>query len=319
MRINHVYKCGAFSFHVCRLPRLLESPSLTSHKVKMKAMALTIDDAATASMTAACASGDLSSLQRLLSNSSENSDETIFTLLQEATEHKHLDIVECLIEKSTNVDFPSELIRKAAWSGKEMYQLYLERNPNILEYHGGHWGTALCVAVAIHDTQLLLYLLAHSADPGRSLESPKWAWHFLPLEYAAYTSAHTNARLLIEHGATLRNTAALQLATCPRRRLRGLEMVRILVEAGIDVNGMVDENDVSVDQSLVNPGARKTALHVAAEEDLRTSQSIYWNMAQTHERRILWDILRKTMPATTIITRLFFCCGLKFRRIRKTL
>lgn len=221
-------------------------------------------------MKAACASGDLSSLQRLLSNSSlETSDETIFTLLQEATEHNHLEIVEYLIEKSTSVEFPRDLIQTAVWSGKEMYKLYFERNPDILEHHWGHMGDALCIAVAKHDTQLLSCLLAHGADPGRSLDSPKWAWHFLPLEYAAYTSNYGNARLLIEHGATLTNTAGLQLATCPRRRLRGLEMVRLLVKAGVDVNGMVYENDISVDQMWVNPGARKTALHVATAEGFK--------------------------------------------------
>lgn len=229
-------------------------------------MASTADDSTMASMIAACSSGNLPALRKLFRlEPLGESDESIFTLLEEATKHNNVDIVKYLLQQSTRNDFTEPVIWAAVWSGQEIYELYFQRNPDIIKQQ---WkeasGDAVCIAIVRNDTKLLTYLLEHGGDPGRSLESPKHFLSFLPLEFVAFSSTETNARLLIEHGATLKHTGALQLAARSRRRER-LDMVRLLVEAGIDVNGMVYEDDTSADQQyLVNPAARETALHSAA-------------------------------------------------------
>ena len=225
-------------------------------------MASRADDSNMASMIAACSDGDLPALKRLLLlEPLGDGDDSIFTLLEKATQHNNVDIIAYLLQQSTRNDFPEEVIWAAVWSGQEIYALYFKRNPDILKYQ---WtvtgGDAVVIAVVRHDTKLLTYLLEHGGDPGRSMESPKHYFCFLPLEFAAMSSTETIARLLIEHGATLKHTAALQLAA--RRRRERLEMVRLLVEAGIDVNGV--EDDTSVNQYGVNPAAQETALHSAA-------------------------------------------------------
>ncbi|RDL40036.1 uncharacterized protein BP5553_00015 [Venustampulla echinocandica] len=96
------------------------------------------------------------------------------------------------------------------------------------------------------------------ADPGRSFGSTRYFYTLLPLEFAAYSSSESNVRLLLKHGAILRGTGALQLAAGYGKP----NMVRVLVEAGADVNGMVEATTPL--NARFSP-TEQTALHYAAE------------------------------------------------------
>jgi ankyrin repeat protein len=213
----------------------------------------------------ACSAGDLPTLRSLLSSSQdprEYQEATILHLLAEATKKQYTDIVEYLLEQTENVDFPEDLLLSAVSSGLDIYKLYLSKNPNILRYEWQGLGDVVCRALVENKVDFLTYLLETAgADPGRSLRSTRYFYIFLPLEFAAYSSSEANARLLLKHGAIINGTNALQLAA-----QRGkLGMVRLLVEAGGNVNGMLDPNDPSTLYFGSRSEPRGTALHYAAE------------------------------------------------------
>ena len=120
-----------------------------------------------------------------------------------------------------------------------------------------------CVALVGNKVEFLTYLLeTDGADPGRSLlRSTRYFYTLLPLEFAAYSSSEANATLLLKHGAIITGTNALQLAAQHGK----FGMVRLLVEAGGDVNGMLDPNDPSTVYFGSRSDARGTILHYAAE------------------------------------------------------
>jgi ankyrin repeat protein len=66
---------------------------------------------------------------------------------------------------------------------------------------------------------------------------------------------------LLKHGTIINGTNALQLASQHGK----LGMVRLLVEAGGDVNGMLDPDDPSTVYFGSRSDARGTMLHYAAE------------------------------------------------------
>ena len=62
--------------------------------------------------------------------------------------------------------------------------------------------------------QLLEYLLSIGADPGRSLNTPRVAVRYLPVEYISFSAwiPESILKLLLQHGALAKGTYALQLA-----------------------------------------------------------------------------------------------------------
>jgi ankyrin repeat protein len=223
-------------------------------------------------LIAACSAGDLPTLTSLLrsfNNSHPRSDQdaTIFLLLAEATKLRHRTLVEYLLEQTENTDYSEDLIWSALAVGSDIYKLYLAKNPDILKFEWQGIGNVVCSALRRNDVALLTYLLETvGADAGRFLESTRMGYIYLPLEWVAYSSTESNARLLLKYGAIVKGTCALQLAATGGRRggLRGgrLGMVRLLVEAGADVNGMLDSNDFYYGRHGDPQG---TALHYAAE------------------------------------------------------
>jgi hypothetical protein len=115
------------------------------------------------------------------------------------------------------------------------------------------------MALSQNNVETLTYLLETiGANPGRSLESTSKGYIFLALEWAAFSSAESHARLLLKHGAIINGTNALQFAAKYGR----LDIVRLLVEAGGDVNTMPDSNDIFHGN---HDGSQGTALHYTAE------------------------------------------------------
>lgn len=117
----------------------------------------------------------------------------------------------------------------------------------------------MCSTLTRNEVEFLSYLLSIGADPGRTLDSVRYAYIFLPIEFCAFSSTESNARLLLRHGAIVDKTNAIQLAAQNGR----LEMVRLLLEAGGNVNWIINPTDFSTPYYF---GTRTygTALHYAA-------------------------------------------------------
>ncbi|OBT67946.1 hypothetical protein VE03_02566 [Pseudogymnoascus sp. 23342-1-I1] len=229
-------------------------------------MSSNISELTASPLIAACSAGDLPTLSSLLREFKEfhprcEQDETIFLLLAEATKKKHITIVGYLLDKTENTDYSIDLVFQAMGAGPDMVMLYLVKNPDIWKFEWLGCGNLLASALRQNQVELLTYLLeVVGADPGRSMESPRVAQIFFPLELVAYSSTEDNARLLIKHGAIVKGIFALQMAAGTKQSRIG--MVRLLLEAGADINSMPDFNDMYLGYSY---NYIETALHCAAK------------------------------------------------------
>lgn len=94
----------------------------------------------------------------------------MFNLLTVATKNKQHDVVEYLLEQTTNVAFSERLPLNPVGSGREIYQLYFAKNPSILTHSWQGMGSAVCIALTIYDVELLTYLLeSRGGDPWQIL------------------------------------------------------------------------------------------------------------------------------------------------------
>ncbi|KFY90671.1 hypothetical protein V500_05009 [Pseudogymnoascus sp. VKM F-4518 (FW-2643)] len=229
-------------------------------------MSSTISQATASPLVAACLAGDLLTMSPLLlefkdSHPRSEQNETIFLLLAEATKNKHITLVGYLLNQTENTDYSRDLIFQAMCAGPDMVMLYLVKNPDIWKFEWLGSGNLLASALRQNQVELLTYLLEIvGADPGRSMESPRMAQIFFPLEWIAYSSTEDNARLLIKYGAMVKGTYALQMAAGSNRSKIG--MVRLLMEAGADINSMPDFDDMFLGYGY---NYIETALHCAAK------------------------------------------------------
>ncbi|KIM97608.1 hypothetical protein OIDMADRAFT_181999 [Oidiodendron maius Zn] len=218
---------------------------------------------------------DLTSFQQLMSaeedmqSPSPHRDSILLPSIASATELQDYNLVSYLLPKLSAKDTPEELVRLAIGAGVDMYKIYYSNSPTIIDYQWQGLGDVVCLCLARGNIDLLRYVLSIGADPGRSLDSIRWAYIFLPVEFASYGSCSeppSALQLLIENGALVKGTYALQLAA----RFGKLEAIRVLLEAGANVDGLPEtafrtfhsrdgtKRDVGVDFHRVEG----TALHL---------------------------------------------------------
>ncbi|MCJ1380352.1 hypothetical protein MMC17_003455 [Xylographa soralifera] len=192
----------------------------------------------------ACSTGDLPRLRFLMDKERTGHrvyDATLLNLLAEATVKRHSSVVKLLLDHtSSTATFSHDLIYSAMEAGLDTYKLYLAARPAILSYQWEGLGDVVCCTSTKNDGEFLSYILRNGADPGRSLyNSPRFFYKYLPLEYCAlssHTSSTSNARLLLEHGAIIEGTEAVQLAASAGQ----LAMVQLLLEARGNINALLD-------------------------------------------------------------------------------
>src|ERR1700761_6595634 len=135
----------------------------------------------------ACAAGNVTKLQQILDQPVhvEGLDELISLSLKESTERKQLDIIELLLEKTPVLQYSDNLMLLAFQGGWEVYELFIRKDPNILEHQHELLGSVLCLSVTGGNFQFLSRLLEAGADPGWTTNSPRSYWVTLPIEFAA--------------------------------------------------------------------------------------------------------------------------------------
>lgn len=188
----------------------------------------------------ACEHGHLSTLCRLISARDDVPPGTR-ALLGVAASKGHTEIVRCLLARYHSQQFKVDQDHAylATFGGLDCYRLIYERDPTLLHATFEYSGDALQLAVFRSDVDLLNFLLNHGCDPGRIItnNTPLWAHRYVPIETAVLCSGSEIARILIRHGASLKGTAALDLAASLGKRNR-LEMVVCLVQEGADINAV---------------------------------------------------------------------------------
>ena len=182
----------------------------------------------------ACNRGNLGRLRSLLHDQEVPAISLVY-LLDEAVKTSHLDIINFLFETFPELKPDTATAHYAAWSGLDAYRLIHARLPEIIDVNFGYFGDALQVAVRRSDVPLLQYLLDSGADPGKTpnKNTPRCLYMFLPIENSALsTTSPVVSRILVEHGATLEHTTALDIAS----GLGRIEVVKFLLEAGADIS-----------------------------------------------------------------------------------
>ncbi|KAL9037462.1 MAG: hypothetical protein Q9180_003701 [Flavoplaca navasiana] len=213
-------------------------------------------------------------------------------LLEAAAGKGHPDIVRYLLMKYDNEQLPvnADHALNAAYGGLECFRLIYERKPSLLHSHVEHFGDALQQAVSRSDVDLLNFTLQQGADPGRVIsdETSLFACHFVPIETAVIRSTPEVARILFHHGATLKDTAALDIAAQSTRKI-AFDMVVCLIEEGADVNATSREQKSDHGKPTWGPPLQSAieAQHVSIVRYLLEKGADPW--VQDAEGRTAWD------------------------------
>ncbi|KAL9033943.1 MAG: hypothetical protein Q9180_005680 [Flavoplaca navasiana] len=191
------------------------------------------------SMLEACNDGDLSKIVRLLSVQ-DDVPPGCGKLLEAAAGERHPDIVRYLLMKYDKQQLPVDAYHAlcATYGGAlECLRLLYEREPTLLHNNVEHFGDPLQQAISRSDIDLVNFNLQQGADPGRVIsdETSLFACQFVPIETAVLRSTPEMVRILLRHGATLKDTTALDLAAAIKRP-NSFEMVVCLVDEGADIN-----------------------------------------------------------------------------------
>ena len=208
-------------------------------------MAKTYASADIRSKTAeACSTGDLPTLEALLPKDAPKSQRTpdiLESLLNIAVRSKHANIVRYLLDLDPNAEIPSSVVYEAACIASiEIYGLLLQKQPEILQYGWERVGDSVMVSVLSKDLAFLTFLLENGADPGRDPRHYDWRHHTrsLPVELAVLRSQKDVIQTLLDHGARLHPTEALQWAAGSGK----LEILELLLKNGANINAMLDED-----------------------------------------------------------------------------
>lgn len=201
---------------------------------------------------------------------SPNRDKKILPSIASAIEMQNYALVSYLLPLLSAKDTPEKLILLAIDAGIEIYKLFYTNSPAILEYQWQGLGDVVCVALKAGNIDLLRYVLSIGADPGRSFSSVRLSYIFLPVEFASYNSLcepESELQVLIDHGALVKGTCALQLAA----QFGKLDAVRILLQAGAEVDALpktsIKPEDLTGTEQVVGSDfhyIEDTALHLAA-------------------------------------------------------
>ncbi|MCJ1408854.1 hypothetical protein MMC19_002931 [Ptychographa xylographoides] len=184
----------------------------------------------------ACSTGDLLSLLSLLGGekkSPKTKAPPTSQMLQKAVTNNHVNIVDYLLEWDPSVEIDYHVLFRAASNYRvEMYEYFYLRNPAIIHWTFHTYGDAVITATSTSNIRLLRFLLDHGANPGSGLRPNLMMARFSALDMAVSRSSEEAVKLLVDRGAEVSNTRALQSAAGNGQ----IGIVRILLDAGADVN-----------------------------------------------------------------------------------
>ena len=181
----------------------------------------------------------------------------------------------------------------ASYGGVKVYRIIHTRIPSIIHTNFGEYGDAVHNAIRRSDVVLLEYLLKNGADPGRepNIETPRFAYLYIPIENTVLSSTPIIAQLLINYGARVQQTTALGIAAS----LGHIDMMDFLLEVGADINAVFEDVDGlygctstfgtplhSAASSAQVDGARYLVEHGARLDILNNSRLTAMEVASNH-------------------------------------
>lgn len=180
----------------------------------------------------ACYAGDLPTVLAVISQ--QRSRDPTFSpplaaMMYVAAKRDHSAIVEhCLASGATISD---ELLQRIVVDRPiKTYEVILKAKAIDANYFIPWFGDVLTCVATDNDFDFVKLCLSHGADPNRNLfEEDKTA-----LAAVAETASIEIAKLLLEHGANVKNSAAAVAAAAAGKT----DMVRFLLEKGADVDEM---------------------------------------------------------------------------------
>ncbi|PGH16609.1 hypothetical protein AJ79_01716 [Helicocarpus griseus UAMH5409] len=216
------------------------------------------------------ANGDLDRLQELLGSEATNyllAPSTLRRLLKSAISAKHAHVVEFLLDQNPSYrwweDHEYNIVRNALSAGVNIFRALMARKPDIINWHLGFGqGTTVTAAVKDNNIELLLFLLANGAKAGEPDEPPG-----PPLLRAVQLDREDCVGILIPHCPLECRVEALKYAVANSRSLR---MIQLLVEAGTDVNYVLDPfSFYSLSMDTLDESAFHVAIRVRDEDSVR--------------------------------------------------
>lgn len=196
----------------------------------------------------ACSTGDIRALQSLLDKGVEDDTSTISgsdhdnlptaaEMLEHAARHNQSEATQYLLDRYPDAPITDGIIWAAIESGSPaVYALIYSRDPVILNRAWNERGSSISFAVIGQHMALVEWLLSHGADPNVGSFGPLSA-----IAMATSCLPTKGIKLLVEHGARLEGSGALQLAAAAGR----LDVTRCLLDLGAPINEVVDRTGLS--------------------------------------------------------------------------
>ena len=230
----------------------------------------------------ACEAGNITSLRSLLGDTAftecalqrpvkqyNNITQPILNLvdlLKVATAQGHYPIVSLLVAfgQEHNVSHV-ELINRdtvvAAIDGRnglEVFRIFVETWPEVIELDMGHLGNPLAYAVVKDQIQLTKFLLDEGADPNRRCLAHAGSGHYL--RQSVKSSSSEIIKTLLQHGARIQFSGAIQEAA----KLGRVDVLELLLNSGADVNETLHADVGFLIRDKRDQQASESPLHVAA-------------------------------------------------------
>ncbi|KAI9761996.1 MAG: hypothetical protein M1840_001494 [Geoglossum simile] len=145
----------------------------------------------------ACNTGDLTKLEILLDQPLPTPE----VMLSHAARSGHIDAVRYLLARYPDIPITIPLHIAAFQGGIEVYKVFLDHYPNLLEEEFGQMGNAIGLAAGCKDLKFLKFLLGRGVDANKG-----WFFHRSVLSWAKESSTPEVVELLVQHGATMKGT-----------------------------------------------------------------------------------------------------------------
>ena len=200
-------------------------------------------------------------------------------LLKEATAKGHCAIVSHLlafgqehhVSRAELINRDTAVAAIDGTNGLEVFRIFVEAWPEVVELDMGHLGNPLAYAVVKDQIQLTQFLLDEGADPNRRCLAHTGSGHYL--RQSVKSSSLEITKTLLQHGARTQVSGAIQEAA----KLGRVDVLDLLLNYGADVNETLPADVGFLIHDKRHQQASESPLHIAVLHD--QIHSVRWLLA----------------------------------------